>query len=141
MIETAIQLATLVSVAGGVVGLVLGIRIYRRQTNAQIFLEYTKRYQETMSAFPEPARTARLDLEGEPPAPSQELTLAVLRYLNLCSEEFYLYKRGYLLRDIWLIWEDELKRTLRSPLLRREWQQLKREEDETFSQNIFLSTP
>jgi hypothetical protein len=56
-----------------------------------------------------------------------ELTLCVLRYLNLSSEEFYLYRRGYLRREVWDIWEGELLRTLRSPLLRREWKTLRHE--------------
>jgi hypothetical protein len=48
----------------------------------------------------------------------------VLRYLNLSSEEYYLFKRGYLRADVWRIWEGEMVRTLRSPLLRREWTKL-----------------
>jgi hypothetical protein len=52
---------------------------------------------------------------------------AVLRYLNLCSEEFYLCRCGYLAREVWDIWEAELDRTLWSPIVRREWPELKRE--------------
>ncbi len=51
----------------------------------------------------------------------------MLRYLNLCSEEFYLYKKKYLSSHIWRIWEAELKRTLSSPLVLREWAGLREE--------------
>lgn len=95
--------------------------------NAQLFLEYTRRYEQIFEGFPDPARSMRLDQSGEPPEESSDLTEAVLRYLNLCSEEYYLRKRGYLDKDIWLIWEGELKRTLKSPLLRREWPKLRSE--------------
>jgi hypothetical protein len=80
-----------------------------------------------MDSFPPGCRGTRLDSEGEPPESCEELTLAVLRYLNLCSEEFYLCRQGYLAKDVWDIWEAELKRTLASPLLRREWKQIKYE--------------
>ena len=93
--------------------------------NAQLFLEYTKRYEEIMRSYPSEARNARLDLSGQAPPESEDLSAVVLRYLNLCSEEFYLCRKKYLSRDIWQIWERELRRTLRSPLLKREWQKLK----------------
>lgn len=122
-----VQIATLASLLVATIGFFFGVRVYRRQMNAQLFLEYTRRYEEVMASFPPDHRSSRFDLDGEPPPESQELRAAVLRYLNLCSEEFYLNKRGYLSKDIWSIWEDELKRTLRSPLVRREWQVLRRE--------------
>lgn len=126
-LKTVADIATFVSALAAFVAILVGIRTYKRQTNAQVFLEYTARYENVMALFPADARRARLDLDGEPPGPSDELSLAVLRYLNLCSEEFYLCRRRYLARDVWSIWEAELKRTLRSPLLLREWKSLRRE--------------
>jgi hypothetical protein len=126
-LNVAAQVGTFLSALAAVVMIAVAVRTYRRQTNAQIFLEYTARYERVMESFPGDGRRARLDLQGPAPNCSEELTLAVLRYLNLCSEEFYLCRRGYLARDVWTIWEDELKRTLRSPLVRREWKQLRGE--------------
>ena len=40
-----------------------------------------------------------------------------------CRQEYT--KQKYLSKDIWLIWEVELKRTLSSPLYCREWPKLK----------------
>ena len=104
----------------------LGVVIYYRQSNAQVFLEYTKRYSEIMNRFPSEGLKARLNLLAEPPAKSDELSLATLRYLNLCSAEFYLCKQKYLSSHVWGIWEAELKRTLSSPLFVREWAELRR---------------
>ena len=124
-----VALSTFLLVFVTFIGLLIGIRTYRRQTNAQVFLEYTKRYENIMESFPTNALPARLALEGTPPPQSTELSLALLRYLNLSSEEFYLQSKGYLAKEIWLIWEGELTRTLRSPLMRREWKELRSEFD------------
>src|SRR5215210_5658968 len=100
------------------------VQTYKGQMNAQVFTDYNNRYDEILTSFPASAWEARFNLDTNLPEESMELTLCVLRYLNLSSEEFYLYKRGYLRRDVWDIWEGELLRTLRSPLVRREWKRL-----------------
>jgi hypothetical protein len=51
----------------------------------------------------------------------------VLKYLNLCSEEYYLTRHGYLSESLWRIWEGDLKRIIASPLLKREWASLRSE--------------
>ena len=126
-LHTAANLGAFLSALAAAVAIVVAIRTYKRQTNAQIFLEFTKRYDDTMASFQTAARNARLNLAGKPPEESEEVSLAVLRYLNLCSEEFYLFRRGYLATDIWGLWEAELKRTLGSPLFIREWKRLRSE--------------
>ncbi len=88
--------------------------------NAQLFLEYTSRYDQIMQSYQ--GRITDLNLDSEPlPEENQELKQCILRYLNLCSEEFYLWKRGYLNKDIWLIWQGEINRALRSKLYKRAW--------------------
>ena len=106
--------------------ILIAVHVYKRQMNAQLFVEYTQRYNEIMD--PSTARRAmRNAADQELPATDPEITLVVLKYLNLCSEEFYLMKRGYLSKDIWNIWEAEIKLTLCGPLYRREWQTLSKE--------------
>jgi hypothetical protein len=127
MTHDPVAFATLVLAAFTGAGIVVAIRVYRRQCNVQVFLEYTKRYAEIMNMFPVEGRKARLDIFAEAPPKSDELSLAVLRYLNLCSEEFHLCKEKYLSKDVWKIWEAELRRTLASTLVRREWTRLREE--------------
>ena len=129
----ATDAATLAAVLLAAIGLWHGIRTYKNQTNLQVFTEYAKRYDDILQSFPKEALSTRLDLLGTPPDPSEELSLAVLRYLNLCSEEYYLYDKGILSKKVWDIWEAELKRTLTSALLRREWAKLE-VEFETYSE-------
>jgi hypothetical protein len=102
------------------------IKNYRRQQNVEILMKYAERYERILEQFPESALAARFDMNTLPPE-SAKLRLCVLKYLNLCSEEYYLMKHGFLSVSLWQIWEADLKRILASPLLRREWPLLRRE--------------
>lgn len=102
-----------------------GFITYKRQSNIQIFFEYTRRYENIMDSFPENARFYRLDTSSDLPPESNQLTIAVLKYLNLCSEEYYLWKTKQLSKNLWNIWKDELERTLQSNLVKREWPKIK----------------
>src|SRR5687768_4325484 len=113
MNQIFIALASLlVSVIIATVTFIWGVRSYRDQMNAQLFLEFTKRFEEVMQSFPKNLWSTRLAIEGKPPAKSKALSLSVLRYLNLSSEEYYLRQKGWLYKETWEIWERELKRTL-----------------------------
>jgi hypothetical protein len=126
-LSLVVQLATLISTVLALISIWIGVRIYRRQMNAQVFLTYTQRYEAIMSAFPEGAIRARFSFDEVLPPSTDQLSLCVLRYLNLCSEEFYLTKTGYLDGKLWNIWADEMKRMMRAPLVRREWPALRSE--------------
>jgi hypothetical protein len=126
-LEVIAQFATALSVVIAVLTVLLAIRVYRRQMNAQLFVGYTGRYEQIMGSFPKDGWSARLNLVDKLPERSDELSLCVLKYLNLCSEEFYLHKRKYLADEVWKIWEREIKRTLATPLFVREWKNLKGE--------------
>lgn len=128
-VDTLVKMIPIFSLLIATITLIFGVVIYKRQVNAQLFIYYAKRYEEIMSSFPPQAKSSRLKIDGDLPESSQEITTAVLRYLNLCSEEYYLYKKKYLSNGIWKIWENELKRTLKSPLIRREWRNIKTEFD------------
>ena len=125
-LQTAIQLATLISVVVGFASLLITVNNYRRQMTVQILMKYTERYEHIMSQFPPAAFVTRFNA-SELPSSNPELTVCILRYLNLCAEEYYLTKNGYLAGDLWHIWEGDLKRMLRSALLRREWPALRHE--------------
>ncbi len=125
-IQLAIQIATLISVVVGFLGLIIAMNNYRRQMNVQILMKYTERYEHILDQFPADALSARFDTKILPPE-SPKLRLCVLKYLNLCSEEFYLTNHGYLSKSLWRIWEADLKRITGSPLLQREWPTLRAE--------------
>jgi hypothetical protein len=122
--EFWLLVASIVTAIASVGFVVAMLQTYKGQMNAQVSNDLNARYDEVLQSFPQSAWEARFNLETVLPAETPELTLSVLRYLNLSSEEYYLFKRGYLRADVWRIWEGEMVRTLRSPLLRREWTKL-----------------
>ena len=126
-VELLVQVGSLAALAVAIWGLRQNSKIHERQSNAQTFIEYTGRYERVMSDFPPDAFDARLNTAAALPEPSAALSLVALRYLNLCSEEYYLWRERYLSDSVWSIWEVELKRTLRTPLMRREWVRLRPE--------------
>jgi len=125
-LQLVLQAATPTGVIVGFISLINTINHYRREMTAQIFMRYTERYERILDQFPQEALAARFDAKVLPPQ-SPQLKLCVLKYLNLCSEEFYLTRHGYLAHSLWQIWEVDLKRIIRSPLLQREWPSLRAE--------------
>ncbi|NOG66455.1 MAG: hypothetical protein HND46_23845 [Chloroflexi bacterium] len=125
-LDTTVQVGTLLSIIVGIIAFFWGVKSYNQQMNTQVFLTYTQRIEQIMDSFPKDAWDFRLDLE-QLPKPSLELSTSVLKYLNLCSEEYYLWQKKLLASDLWNIWEGELNRTLRSPLFVREWKSLAKE--------------
>jgi hypothetical protein len=124
--EIIAQIGTIISIIIGIIAFVWGVRSYNQQMNTQVFLTYTQRFDQIMDSFPKDAWVMRLDLDRLPDS-SPELSRSVLKYLNLCAEEYYLLQKKLLAKDVWQIWEDELKRTLQSPLFKREWKELAKE--------------
>ncbi|MDZ4698268.1 MAG: hypothetical protein SH809_01070 [Rhodothermales bacterium] len=115
-----------ISLVAAAAGLWFMYVIHRREAHATIFIEYTKRYDEVMEEFSRHHDHSRVHLlVNNPPSPSPQLSRNVLRYLNLCAEEYALYQSKYISKKVWNIWEGEINRTLRSPLFIREWQELK----------------
>jgi len=87
-------------------------------------LTFTDRYIKAIDTFSPEARAARLAVDGEPPPHTPQLCKQVLRYMNLCSEEYHLYRNGYLAEVLWQMWEPKMRKTLQSPMFQREWQHL-----------------
>jgi len=125
-LQHVFQAATSIPAIIAFLALINAIRTYRRQMNAQIFIKYTERYEHILEQFPEDALAARFDANVLPPQ-SAQLRLCVLKYLNLCSEEYFLTRNGYLAESLWQIWEGDLKRLIASPLVQREWLLLRTE--------------
>lgn len=127
------------SVGFAAFGIFRTIRNNKRQTNSQIFLDCVKRYEKVLESFPPKVWLERFNPSAEAMVESGVTSMAVLRYLNLCSEEFYLKKQGYFSEHgIGDIWEDVLRDNLSTPLFVREWKKLKDEfkSDQEFTNYI-----
>lgn len=126
-LELAVQIATVITLLLTAGALGFGVWSFWKQINCQVFLAYNERYEKIMGSFPPGALESRLKLGETLPPPSEELRICILKYLNLCSEEFFLHRHRYLAGDIWSLWRGEMEKVLRNPLLKREWQRLRGE--------------
>jgi hypothetical protein len=129
-LKFASEFGIIVSGLIALIGFILAARQYRSQMNVQLFLAFTERYMRVLDGFPPETRQSRVDPNVEPPPSTPEIHKAVLKYLNLCAEEYHLYQSGYLAKDIWVIWETKMKTALRGKLFRREWNELYHEFDD-----------
>jgi hypothetical protein len=127
-LDLVLRYAAPAGVIGGFLTLIYSVNNVRRQINVQILMQYTQRYEHILGEFPKDSLSVRFDSQTLPPR-SAQLSLCLLKYMNLCSEEYYLWKHKYLARTVWAIWEGEMKKMIASPLLQREWPSLEKEYD------------
>ena len=127
--QLAVNLTGVVLLALTVWSLRSAARNFRRQMNAQVYLAYNERYEKLMADCPLDFRTTLLDLTlSEVDSKDRDrITLCILRYLNLCSEEFHLMESGYLSPEVWKLWQDEMEVALRTPLYKSAWPGLQRQ--------------
>jgi hypothetical protein len=136
--EVLVQLGQAGTLLIGTLGIGVALRNQRRQLNAQMFVEFSRRFDDLLRLFPTEAWLANRN-PGQPlPPASQELTDCTLYCVQFISDVYYLHKGGYISRQLWLLWEREIKRTLRGPLFQREWEQVASEfsHDPAFIQYI-----
>ena len=52
--------------------------------------------------------------------------LRVVDYLNLCGEEYFYFKRGYIEPSVWQAWENDMKTILAVPSIQAVWKHEKK---------------
>jgi hypothetical protein len=120
------QFAAIVSVIFAALSIRSNTRLSRKQWNVDTFNIYSERYQAVVDNFPDDAYYNRFD-ESKLPPRSPQLTIAVRKYLFILSSVHYLFAQGYLDDSIWQVWRIDMARTLNSPLITREWPEVKSE--------------
>ena len=113
-----LQMGTLIV---GSAGICVALVNQRRQLSAQMFIEFSGRFQELLRLFPTDAWLANLNPSQPLPRASQELTDCTLYCIQLIADVYQLHKGGYISKSLWMLWEREIKRTLIGPVFRREW--------------------
>jgi hypothetical protein len=108
------------AVAIGLAGSVWGLWQQRRVLQTYVALDFFKRYEAWNEDAPYALdeRTCLDDLDDQT---RDEVLHSVLRYANLCSEEFSLYKAGRVPRDIWEIWDYGIRQNFQKPIWREAW--------------------
>ena len=120
------QIAGVISVIFAAVSIRSNTRLSRRQWNVDTFNLYAQRHQDAIESFPDHAFYDRFD-HSKLPERSPELTAADRRYLYVIQAEDYLANQNYLDDSIWNVWRDDMQRTLRCPLIYREWPAIKQD--------------
>lgn len=104
------------------IALWISIQNNSKNLGVNAFIAYTNKYHNIIETFPKDTWFKRFD--DTPPHNTIELRLAILKYLHLCNEEFYLFERGLISNKIWSVWGNEIKLDLNSTLIKREWNSL-----------------
>ena len=129
LLQVLVGVGTIVSLVIAVVSLLLTRNTFQQQMNAHVYLSYTERFERLVGDCPDGFRHEFLATEISTLAPVDRSAAkaAIVRYLNPCSEELYLLRAGYLAMEVWSAWEREIERTLRTPLYRSGWKELRGE--------------
>jgi hypothetical protein len=121
LLDNLVQLGQVGTIVIGSLGLFVALRNQRRQLNAQMFIEFSGRFQKLFRLFPTEAWLANRNPSRPLPPPSQELTDCTLYCIQFVADVYILHKVGYISNNLWILWEREIKQTLQGPLFRREW--------------------
>jgi len=92
-----------------------------QQRQFATFMEYTRRFEAVMRVFPPDLRVYLADEAKDHFHGEDAMVLACVRYLNLCSEEYFFAQQGALPAGVWPIWELSIRAMLATPLFRTVW--------------------
>ena len=123
--EYTLEIIALVvsSIVMVITGLALGFTIssFKKQLQLNFFADYTKRYQEIVLNFPESINDKEFELD-KLETPVRDKTLRYMRaYFDLCSEEYYLWKKGNIDASTWQEWETGIKFAFSKPAFQQAW--------------------
>jgi hypothetical protein len=104
----------------------VGVALFnqRRQLNAQMFIEFSRRFQELLRMFPTEAWLANRNRSAPLPPSTHEITDCTLYCIQLIADVYQLRQGGYISKRIWSAWEREIRHTLEGPVFQREWKTL-----------------
>ncbi len=80
----------------GGVGIGVALINQRRQLNAQMFIEFSKRFEELLMLFPTEAWLANRRPNQELPPSSQEITDCTLYCIQFVADVYHLHEAGYI---------------------------------------------
>lgn len=90
-------------------------KLIRRQHLVGVFMEFTRRYQDIILSMPESVYSN--NAKASDPNVQKSMTL----YFDLCSEEYHLYKEGFIPKDVWSNWVEGMRITVKNPIYANSW--------------------
>jgi hypothetical protein len=119
--DILVQLGQVGTLILGSLGVWVAMFNQRRQLNAQMFIEISRRFQDVLRMFPTEAWLANRNPAAPLPPPSQETTDCTLYCIQLIADVYHLRQGRYISKRLWSAWEREIKHTLEGPVFQREW--------------------
>jgi hypothetical protein len=104
-ISEATQLASIIGVLITVIALLFTVLSFKKQLQLHFFSEYTKRYQEIVLNFPVSFNADDFDYGSLKPDDRDKALRYVRAYFDLCSEEYFLKRKGHIDIETWKEWE------------------------------------
>lgn len=97
------------------------LKAQNEQTKHNFFADYTKRYQDIILNFPENINEDDFKLK-KLKSDAYEQTMRYMRvYFDLCSEEYFLYKKKFLDKDVWREWKEGMEVAFNKPAFNQAW--------------------
>jgi hypothetical protein len=127
MIDFLAKLGNTGTIAIGSLGIYVALRNQHRQQNAQMAIEFSKRFQDMLRLFPKEAWLANRNPSMLMPPTSQELTDCIRYAMELIADVYYLRKIGYISKRVWNVWERQIRQTLAGQVFQREWKEVSTE--------------
>jgi hypothetical protein len=119
--DILVQLGQVGTLVLGSLGVWVAMFNQRRQLNAQMFIEISRRFQDLLRMFPTEAWLANRNPSAPLPPPSQEITDCALYCIQLMADVFQLRQDRYISKRLWCAWEREIRHILEGPVFQREW--------------------
>lgn len=120
-IQSIVLLVTVVGLIISILNNRKQVKIFNEQLKLSFFADYTKRYQEIILNLPEDINKCDFDF-NQLPIDVKNKTLRYIRvYFDLCSEEYDLWKAGYIDNRIWNNWKEGIEFTFSKTAFRSAW--------------------
>src|ERR1700729_2432308 len=116
--EVLVQIGQVGTIVIGSVGICVALVNQRRQLNAQMFIEFSGRFQDLLHLFPTEAWLANRNPSQPLPPRSREITDCTLYCIQLVADVFHVHQSGYISKALWNAWEREIKHILDGRIFR-----------------------
>lgn len=99
--DILVQLGQVGTLILGSLGVWVAMFNQRRQLNAQMFIEMSRRFQDVLRMFPTEAWLANRSPSAPLPPPSQEITDCTLYCIQLVADVYHLRQGRYISKRLW----------------------------------------
>jgi hypothetical protein len=96
-------------------------KLAKSQSVVNIFVTYTQRFMELEKERP------NFEICG-----NDKVDSYMTQYFNLCSEEYYLFKKNYIEKDVWKFWKEGMHQEMNEKFHQSEWEKLNAKYNEDF---------